>query len=138
MKVYLVTTGWYSDYSIAAVFTDKAMAERHRVQRTDANDVEEWPVIGSDDPQPHKVFVYAAAAEWFRNSEDEVRTWSFDAWSYDLHNHGLGGRKKVNITEGNAPAGHYIRAWSLDPRMATKAVADRRAKYLAELEGIVG
>ncbi len=42
MKVYVVTTGCYSDYQIDRVFTDKYKAEDYRKWCRDANDVEEY------------------------------------------------------------------------------------------------
>lgn len=47
MKIYIVTSGEYSDYSINAVFTDKAKAEafveiKNRGSRWSSCDIEEW------------------------------------------------------------------------------------------------
>ena len=40
MKIYIVTCGYYSDYYINKVFTDKDKAEEYRKWCTDANDLE--------------------------------------------------------------------------------------------------
>lgn len=133
--VYVVTSGWYSDYRIDAIFEDRRQAERHRAQRSDANDVETWTLYETGDPDPQQVVIYGAAAEWFRNTSDEIREWSFTQWDYE-NEFGLGKRKRVVVKEGDAPAGHYIRAWSFNAELARKAVADRRAMYLARLEGV--
>ncbi len=42
MKVYIVTTGSYSDYTIEKVFTDKAKAEEYKEWLYDSNDIEEY------------------------------------------------------------------------------------------------
>lgn len=42
MKVYVVTTGAYSDYSIEKIFTDKAKAEEYKEWLYDSNDIEEY------------------------------------------------------------------------------------------------
>lgn len=42
MKIYIVTTGCYSDYCIDKVFTDKDKAEEYRKWCRDANDLEEY------------------------------------------------------------------------------------------------
>jgi hypothetical protein len=42
MKIYIVTSGSYSDYSIVGVFTDRDMAEKMAAATRDSNGVEEW------------------------------------------------------------------------------------------------
>ena len=42
MKVYVVTTGAYSDYTIEKIFTDKAKAEEYKEWLYDSNDIEEY------------------------------------------------------------------------------------------------
>lgn len=42
MKVYVVTSGCYSDYTIRKIFTDKQKAEDYKEWIIDANDVEEY------------------------------------------------------------------------------------------------
>lgn len=42
MKIYIVTFGCYSDYSISKVFTDRAKAEEYKEWLPDANDIEEY------------------------------------------------------------------------------------------------
>ena len=54
-KVYVVTSGEYSDYSIEAVFVDKEVAELYKQLNfvdTDNCRVEEYPVVESMDPDP--------------------------------------------------------------------------------------
>lgn len=47
-KVYVVTDGWYSDYSIKAIFSDKEVAEKYKQVHGYDNDIEEWPVNNWD------------------------------------------------------------------------------------------
>ena len=42
MKVYVVTTGCYSDYSIDKIFTDRQKAENYKEWTYDANEIEEY------------------------------------------------------------------------------------------------
>lgn len=42
MKIYIVTSGSYSDYQIKRVFTDKAKAEEYSKWCYDSNGVDEW------------------------------------------------------------------------------------------------
>lgn len=42
MKVYLVSTGSYSDWSVRGLFSTREIAEKCKAMLEDANDVEEW------------------------------------------------------------------------------------------------
>ena len=42
MKVYVVTSGSYSDYTIQKIFTDKAKAEEYKEWLEDSNAIEEY------------------------------------------------------------------------------------------------
>jgi hypothetical protein len=42
VKVYVVTSGCYSDYTIIKIFTDRQKAEEYKEWVIDANDVEEY------------------------------------------------------------------------------------------------
>ena len=42
MKVYVVTSGSYSDYTIQKIFIDKAKAEEYKEWLDDSNDIEEY------------------------------------------------------------------------------------------------
>lgn len=54
MKVYVVTSGCYSDYCIEKIFTDKQKAEEYKEWVVDANDVEEYET--SDDLMYNKYY----------------------------------------------------------------------------------
>lgn len=46
-KIYVVTSGSYSDYHIVAVYDNKELAEKHKDLLRDGNDVEEY-VLNED------------------------------------------------------------------------------------------
>ena len=48
MKVYVVTTGCYSDYGIAKIFLDKNKAEEFANWVEDSNGVDEWETSDDD------------------------------------------------------------------------------------------
>jgi MoaA/NifB/PqqE/SkfB family radical SAM enzyme len=48
MKVYIVTDGTYSDYTIERVFSNRAAAEEFKKWRNIRNEIEEWTVY--DEP----------------------------------------------------------------------------------------
>lgn len=48
MKVYVVTTGEYSDYEIAKIFLDKNKAEEFANWIEDSNGVDEWETADDD------------------------------------------------------------------------------------------
>lgn len=54
MKVYVVTTGCYSDYGIDKVFTDRQKAEEYKEWLRDANEIEEYET--EDDLQINKFY----------------------------------------------------------------------------------
>ena len=54
MKIYIVTSGIYSDYCIRRVFTNKEKAEEYREWLHDSNEVEEYDT--SDDIPTEKKY----------------------------------------------------------------------------------
>ena len=51
MKVYLITTGSYSDYSIKHICEKKELAEKLATHYgTDANEIDEWELTTEDSP----------------------------------------------------------------------------------------
>lgn len=49
MKVYVVTSGTYSDYMIRKIFLDEDKAEEYRKWLPDSNDIEEYDTSDDDD-----------------------------------------------------------------------------------------
>lgn len=75
MKVYIVTSGTYSDYRIERVFLDKNKAEKYKEWLTDSNDVEEYDT--SDDDIVQKQYKVRVVLKWYTNKEEELiaRSW---------------------------------------------------------------
>lgn len=134
-KVYIVTTGEYSDYGIEAVFLDRALAERYVEQlRKDINydslQIEEHDVETS---VGNRVLVHVV--EWSEQPTYELTaptnqwtSWTRWAWEDETP-------KRPEITEYRV-YGQNIRADCVDKALAEKAAQDRVAKYLAEKAGI--
>ena len=75
MKVYVVTSGTYSDYMIRKIFLDKDKAEEYRKWLPDGNDVEEYNT--SDDDTIEKKYKIRIDLKWYPNKEEKLiaRSW---------------------------------------------------------------
>lgn len=75
MKVYVVTSGTYSDYMIRKIFLDKDKAEEYRKWLPDSNDVEEYDT--SDDDTIEKQYKVRIDLKWYPNKEEKLiaRSW---------------------------------------------------------------
>ena len=75
MKVYIVTSGTYSDYMIQKIFLDKDKAEEYRKWLPDSNDVEEYDT--SDDDIIEKKYKVRIDLKWYPNKEEKLiaRSW---------------------------------------------------------------
>ena len=73
MKIYVVTTGCYSDYSIDRVFTDKAKAEEYAEWLEDSNDVEEYET--DDDINFTKMHMVHVELKYHDNGEEELSSY---------------------------------------------------------------
>lgn len=65
MKIYIVTSGCYSDYHIEKVFTDKNKAEEYKEWLYDANDIEEYET--EDDLIVNKFYNINVSADVYPN-----------------------------------------------------------------------
>jgi hypothetical protein len=86
MKVFIVTSGEYSDYGIERVFTDKSKAEAYSEWLTDSNGVDEYDTSDND------VIVPLYCVEFRYNITKEIspkisiqKTNSEDVWSTKNH-----------------------------------------------------
>lgn len=61
MKVYVVTTGAYSDYTIQKIFTNKEKAEEYKEWLYDSNDIEEYEI--EDDLEVSKFYKITVSYE---------------------------------------------------------------------------
>ena len=75
MKVYIVTSGTYSDYMIRKIFLDKDKAEEYKKWLPDSNDVEEYDT--SDDDIINKSYEVRIDLKWNPNKEEKLiaRSW---------------------------------------------------------------
>ena len=87
MKVYVVTTGSYSDYEIAKIFLDKNKAEEFANWVKDSNGVDEWETSDDDfefGELEDKVIVSAS----YQPYEDEVRIYTtkyYNSYSFNRY-----------------------------------------------------
>ncbi len=99
MKVYIVTSGIYSDYCIERVFLDKEKAEEYAKWVRDSNDVEEFDT--ADDCFNRKQYVVCISLKWGKD-EGEIlssNTWrdSGTAFSYNHYYDYLGCEELVIV-----------------------------------------
>ena len=75
MKVYVVTSGTYSDYMIRKIFLDKDKAEEYRKWLPDSNDIEEYDT--SDDDVIDKQYKIRVDLKWYPNKKENLiaRSW---------------------------------------------------------------
>ena len=70
MKVYVVTSGEYSDYMINKIFLDKDKAEEYRKWLPDSNDVEEYDT--SDEDVINKQYRIWVDLKWYPNKKENL------------------------------------------------------------------
>lgn len=125
MRAYVVSTGSYSDYSVAAVFADKALAEAH-ARDIGGNDVEEYDFLTE---APTRFTVYSKSNDTYQGPEP--REWTYMAWSY---NRGL--YKRAEVTEWAGRFGPSLRVVGWSQAAVRKAFDDRYALIQAKTAGV--
>ena len=130
--VYVVTKGCYSDYHICAVTLDKEKAERLRKlfgSICDEAEIEEWDTEGTVDllsgRKPYYVRFYENG-ELFSASEDE----------YCIEYFKPGIEESFCFVQGRKIDLLNVNLYAENKEYAIKIAAEKRAKYLAEKEGI--
>jgi len=75
MKVYVVTSGVYSDYMIRKIFLNKDKAEEYKKWLPNSNNVEEYDT--SDDDVINKLYKVRISLKWYPNKEEKLiaRSW---------------------------------------------------------------
>ena len=122
MKVYAVSSGFYSDYTVHVLFTDKALADAHAEATTGR--VEEFEML---DKAPERFMVYSISNSSLYGVGEE-REWAYSAWSYQSYLY-----KRVDLQEwGDAT----IQVTGTDHAAVRKTFYDRKAQRAAEKEGI--
>lgn len=122
-KVYVATDGEYSDYHIVAVFGNRELAEQF-------GEVEEYEVYEEAPAKRSAWVIEAIPADAPEREYNHVAyPWDY-AWATYSH-----GRPKVQVWE--AGRGRVsIRVSGGDREQVRKAFRDRRARLLAEREGL--
>ncbi len=125
-KVFVITEGSYSDYSILAVFSTREKAENaHKViskRVSDINEIEEYPL--DDFPSVGKrweVDIDMTTGNIISESETESTVWSSEAISYVRY------LCDMNVIRATSSRGRDV---------AYKAALDKRNQMQAEQEGI--
>ena len=75
MKIYVVTSGTYSDYCIRRVFLNKEKAEEYRLWLRDANEVEEYDT--SDDILIEKKYHVYVELRWYPDKSEKINASAF-------------------------------------------------------------
>lgn len=125
--VYVITRGSYSDYCICAVSLDKKKAEKLAKMYCNTYDnaqVEEWETDTVTDVNaingryPYTVTFYPNDPPWVYK-----RTYEYELFAEGIQEESDGQRL-------------YVSVYAPDDAAALKIAAEKRAKYLAEKEGI--
>ena len=86
MKVYVVTSGTYSDYMIRKIFLEKDKAEEYKKWLPDSNDVEEYDT--SDDDIIDKQYKIRVDLKWYPDKKEKLIAMSWkDCESDDNYNY---------------------------------------------------
>lgn len=124
--VYIVTRGDYSDYHICAVTLEKAKAKKLAKMYNSYNDnakVEEWETDTETDINAlNGRYPYIVAF----NTDGDAEAFK-EHYDYEDFHEGV-----VDSPRG----GLSVRVYATDEQSAIKIAAEKRAKYLAEKEGI--
>ena len=75
MKIYVVTSGIYSDYCIQRVFLNREKAEEYRLWLRDANEVEEYDT--SDDVPIEKKYHIYVELKWYPDKSEKINVSAF-------------------------------------------------------------
>lgn len=136
MKVYIVTSGTYSDYMIRKIFLDKDKAEEYRTWLPDSNDVEEYDT--SDNDTIEKQYKIRVDLKWYPNKEEKLiaRSWKDCESDYNYNyysNYSDIWEELVVVRTVNAD--NYDEQWFKDK--LTKHIYDLKAdvEYL-KIEGL--
>ena len=120
-RVYIVTTGNYSDYSIFSVHTDKDTADR--VSRENHGDVACWPL---DDEHPKLQDGYSYWRALMKQDGNRASA----SWEYDCIEHEELNEVDLSVDhDGTAWIGGVVSA--KDEKHAIKILNERRAQILA-------
>ncbi|MFC4114137.1 DUF7296 family protein [Nonomuraea zeae] len=119
VKVYVATSGSYSDYTVEAVFRNKEDAQAYKL----ADDWLEFVLMdGPADVRPHYLATWNQRSGEWSSSHDSL---------YD-------GNDDVSVTDGSDYLNNpWIRVTGWDRERVFKVLGERKAELLAKTAGIV-
>ena len=140
MKVYIITSGEYSDYKIDAVTLDKEEAERmvnvFPQEQIEEYDTDDFPKILTNDPYWNCVYYLPTrnmSGEIIYNESIEIYQEDY-YYVYDLKEL----NKVINETKiDGSPYGFRMYIQAKDKEHAAKIFYDKVAEWKAEQKGIV-
>lgn len=125
-KVYVVSTGSYSDYNVVAVFADKALAEAH-ADEIGGNEVEVYELV---DVSPKRITIYNVSNDTY-HGRGERHEWTYLSWDYDRDSY-----RRAEVHEYDRGSFHGIRVVGLNKAAVHKAYEDRAAAHAAREAGV--
>lgn len=131
-KVYVITKGCYSDYHICAVTLDKEKAERLRKMfdsSCDEAEIEEWDTEATAD-------LLSGRKQYYVRFCQNGAVFSADQREYCLEYFNPGIKESFCFVKGQKVDLLDVELYADSREAAIKIAAEKRAKYLAEKEGI--
>ena len=127
VKVYLVSTGSYSDWSVRGLFSTREIAEKCKALLEDANDVEEWELDALADRVARGFHV------WMVWSKDGGVVDVDQDRAYDNGIDTFAGREHIGKVEWFPDNGDKMRVYveAADEAHATKIAADKFREHVA-------
>lgn len=133
MKVYLVSTGCYSDWTVRGLFSTRELADKcvemlrlaHDDAHDDANDVEEWLVDDLADRVKRGMQVWMVWSEGMTVEVDTLRAYDSDLRSDDA----VGVVKVFCVGQPHAAMRVIVEARDMDH--AIKIAADKFREFVA-------
>ena len=130
MKIYVITTGSYSDYGIHSIWSTKEKAEEVNKLVEDTNDVDEWDVDQFADLNPLRrqySFGFSENSLVVMEREERVDPLGKRKTEVTFCNHEWAWAREVHI---------LVKVTTDDKEKAFKIATDERARYLTEKAGL--
>ena len=139
-KVYIVTSGEYSDYHIDAVFTEREKAEQYCAvnnkcgEYSDFHNIEEYDVDKANDSKTEVVYAFHVDPTRKPTVEEiyYLENGKIDAFKKKVK----GWSRSGDILKDYYSLDRFVFLRENNPEKAKKIVVDRVAKAKAEKEGI--
>ena len=121
VRIFIVTSGSYSDYKIEGVFTDENVAGKFQALLDDGN-VEKWQLDTVSDKLERGYKFYNVTMQ--KNGDSEVKQNSYDAYTTDISTF-----KYLHPTTIDE---RCFKLWAKDAQHAVKIVNEYRARMIAD------